>query len=67
MKTKNVLGRPPINTVQLLENRCYFDVETMLRNRMQSASQFMQRLELEAILTGHEGCVNRLEWSASGR
>lgn len=34
---------------------------------MQSAPNFIKRLELEAILEGHNGCVNCLEWNSSGR
>lgn len=59
--------RTPINTTQLLQNRSYFDVETLLRNRLQTASPFMRQLEQEALLSGHDGCVNGLEWSSSGR
>lgn len=56
-----------MNVTQLLGDRSYYDIETIIKNRMQSASQFMKRLELEAMLEGHMGCVNCLEWSDNGR
>lgn len=55
------------NAVSLLSNRPYYDIETLIRNRMKAAPQFIQRLDLDTRLKGHTGCVNCLEWSANGR
>lgn len=56
-----------VKTTQLLGDRCYYDMEILIRNRLHNASQFMDRLELETLLEGHQGCVNCLEWSENGR
>lgn len=55
------------NVTQLLSDRSYYNIEPVIKNRMLSAPNFIRRLELEAILEGHNGCVNCLEWSSSGR
>lgn len=56
-----------VNTVQLLNDRCYYDIEKIIRNRQQTAPQFIRRLGLDCMLKGHMGCVNCLEWSSDGR
>lgn len=56
-----------LNTAQLISNRSYYSIETLIRNRLQAAPQFIDRLELEATLEGHNGCVNCLEWSENGQ
>lgn len=56
-----------VNTTQLLGDRCYFDIERIIKNRLQIAPQFIQRLDLETKLKGHSGCVNCLEWTSNGR
>lgn len=66
MLDKRLFGRHP-NTTHLLHNRSYYDVETLLRNRLQTAPALMDRLALSAELNGHTGCVNGLDWSANGR
>lgn len=55
------------NTAQLISDRSYYSIETLIRNRLHAASQFIDRLELEATLEGHNGCVNGLEWSENGQ
>ncbi|KAJ6648158.1 WD and tetratricopeptide repeats protein 1, partial [Pseudolycoriella hygida] len=42
-------------------------IETLIKNRLHAAPQFIDRLELEAILEGHNGCVNCIEWSETGQ
>lgn len=56
-----------LNTAQLISNRSYFSIETLIRNRLHAAPQFIDRLELEATLEGHNGCVNCIEWSENGQ
>lgn len=56
-----------LNTAQLISDRSYYSIETLIRNRLHAASQFIDRLELEATLEGHSGCVNCLEWSDNGQ
>lgn len=66
MKRKQIYSKSS-NIAQLISSRSYYDVETIIRNRLQSAPQFIKRLELETMLEGHLGCVNCLEWSSNGR
>lgn len=66
MHDKRLFGSLP-NTTQLLHNRSYYDVETLVRNRLQTAPPLMDRLGLSGNLDGHTGCVNGLDWSANGR
>ncbi|KAM8713828.1 hypothetical protein ACLKA7_014055 [Drosophila subpalustris] len=42
------------------------DVDEQLRRRLQASPAYVDRLEQETLLTGHEGCVNCLEWSSDG-
>lgn len=56
-----------INTTLLLHNRTYFDMETLLKNRMHTPPSMMDKLQEETKLHGHNGCVNGLEWSKNGR
>lgn len=63
----NASGQSNINVAQLIGDRSYYDIETLIKNRLQCAPQFVKRLELEAILDGHMGCVNCLEWGAGGQ
>lgn len=60
-------GKKNINVAQLMTDRKFYDIETLIRNRLQCASQFVKRLELDAILEGHMGCVNCLEWTTNGQ
>lgn len=55
------------NVVSLLNDRPHFNIETLIRNRLKAAPQFIQNLDVEAKLEGHIGCVNCLEWSSNGR
>lgn len=52
---------------QILFDRNYNDIEQIVKNRLKTAPQFVERIELEAELKGHNGCVNCLEWSDNGR
>lgn len=56
-----------LNTAQLISDRSYYSIETLIRNKLHAAPQFINTLELEATLEGHNGCVNCIEWSESGR
>lgn len=62
-----VPGHSVQNATQLLSMRSQFNIENIIQTRMQSARCLMDRLELEAMLDGHTGCVNCLEWSEDGR
>lgn len=53
--------------MDMLLDRQYGDVELEVQNRLQTAPHLMDRIELEVILEGHNGCVNCLEWSDDGR
>lgn len=56
------------NIVHLLNDRMlYTDFGSKVRRRLHASPPFVQRLEQEAILKGHDGCVNCLEWSSNGR
>lgn len=55
------------NVVSLQNDRSYYDIETLIRNRLRAAPLFIQRLDLDGKLEGHTGCVNCLEWSSNGR
>lgn len=65
---KRKLNYPHVtNVAQILLDRNYSDIEHIIKNRMKTAPQFIDKIELEAELKGHNGCVNCLEWSANGR
>ncbi|XP_055548241.1 WD and tetratricopeptide repeats protein 1 [Wyeomyia smithii] len=55
------------NVTQILVDRNYSDIEQIVKNRLKTAPQFVDKIELEAELKGHNGCVNCLEWSEDGR
>lgn len=55
------------NVVLVQNDRSYYNIETMVKNRLKAAPQFIQNLDVEAKLEGHVGCVNCLEWSSNGR
>ncbi|XP_055605360.1 WD and tetratricopeptide repeats protein 1-like [Uranotaenia lowii] len=55
------------NVAQILLDRNYSDIEHIVKNRLKTAPQFIDKIELEAELKGHNGCVNCLEWSDNGR
>lgn len=55
------------NVTKLLVDRQFGDIENQVRQRLIAAPQLVRRIELEAVLEGHSGCVNCLEWSANGR
>lgn len=55
------------NVVLVQNDRSYYNIETLVRNRLKAAPQFLQNLDVESKLEGHVGCVNCLEWSANGR
>lgn len=60
--------RLPLNASSLHWQRQQFgcDVDEQLRRRLQASPAYIDRLEQETLLTGHEGCVNCLEWSNDG-
>lgn len=55
------------NVVKLHNDRSYYNIETLICNRLKAAPQFIERLDLDAKLEGHTGCVNCLEWSSNGK
>lgn len=55
------------NIVSIQNDRPYNDIETLVRNRLKAAPQFVSNLDVEAKLEGHNGCVNCLEWSSNGQ
>lgn len=57
------------NIAHLLNDRMLYsdDFGSHVRRRLHALPSFMQRLEQECVLKGHEGCVNCLEWSSDGR
>ncbi|ALC42227.1 hypothetical protein Dbus_chr2Rg1806 [Drosophila busckii] len=60
--------RIPLNATALHWQRQQFgcDVDEQLRRRLLASPAYVDRLEREAVLTGHEGCVNCLEWTDDG-
>lgn len=56
-----------INSVSLLQDRQYGAIDAIVHRRLHCCSSLIDRLEQEAVLKGHEGCVNCLEWSSDGR
>ncbi|XP_030377519.1 WD and tetratricopeptide repeats protein 1 isoform X2 [Scaptodrosophila lebanonensis] len=59
-------GRAPLNVTSLQWHRQQVDVEDMVRRRLLASPCYIDRLEQEAVLTGHDGCVNCMEWSNDG-
>lgn len=55
------------NVTQLLNDRSYYNIEGVIKNRLQSAPNLIKYLELDAILRSHNGCVNCLEWNSTGK
>ncbi|GAB0097419.1 Tetratricopeptide repeat [Sergentomyia squamirostris] len=56
-----------VNAALLLWERSNFEIEPIVRQRLQFTPQFIKRIELETELRGHNGCVNCLEWSCNGK
>uniref|UniRef100_A0A182VY85 WD and tetratricopeptide repeats protein 1 n=1 Tax=Anopheles minimus TaxID=112268 RepID=A0A182VY85_9DIPT len=65
MKPKQPYGNSR-NVTKILTGRAYWDMEHVLRKRLRTAPQFVDNIELEAELRGHNGCVNCLQWSDNG-
>lgn len=65
---ESVEQRTPLNASALHWQRQQFgcDVDEQLRRRLQASPAYVDRLEQEAVLAGHEGCVNCLEWTTDG-
>ncbi|CAD7011588.1 WD and tetratricopeptide repeats protein 1 [Ceratitis capitata] len=57
----------PTNATELVLNRQYGGIDRFVQRRLQVSSAYIDRLEQEATLRGHQGCVNCLEWSSNGR
>lgn len=55
------------NVALIQRDRTYYDIETMISNRLKVASNFVDRLDLEKTLAQHASCVNCIEWSSDGR
>ncbi|EDW00746.1 WD and tetratricopeptide repeats protein 1 [Drosophila grimshawi] len=60
--------RTPLNASSLHWQRQQFgsDVDEQLRRRLHASPAYIDRLEQETVLAGHEGCVNCLEWTSDG-
>lgn len=58
----------PLNATALHWQRQQYghDLDELLRRRLLASPAYVDRLEQEAVLAGHDGCVNCLEWSADG-
>ncbi|KAH8280395.1 hypothetical protein KR018_005473 [Drosophila ironensis] len=58
----------PLNAMALHWQRQQYgdEVDALLRSRLLASPAYVDRLEQEALLTGHDGCVNCLEWSSDG-
>lgn len=55
------------NVTLLQSDRSYYNIETQIKNRLKAAPQCLRNLDVEAVLEGHSGCVNCLEWSENGQ
>lgn len=55
------------NTTQWIIDRQYGRIDNYIRQNLQSAPSLIERLELDSVLEGHDGCVNCLEWSSDGK
>ncbi|XP_073845069.1 WD and tetratricopeptide repeats 1 [Musca autumnalis] len=68
MKNSNSFDYQSSNIAHLLNDRMLSAAfGSQVRRRLHASPPFIQRLEQEGILKGHEGCVNCLEWSSDGR
>lgn len=67
MKRKFDSTTKVVNAAQLISKRTNVSLEKTLRDRLQSAPQYIHRLGLDAELVSHTGCVNCLEWSENGK
>nr|ABC86523.1 AT17348p [Drosophila melanogaster] len=58
----------PLNASSLHWQRQQYghELDEMLRRRLLASPAYVDRLEQEAVLVGHEGCVNCLEWTTDG-
>ncbi|XP_002016390.2 WD and tetratricopeptide repeats protein 1 [Drosophila persimilis] len=60
----------PLNASSLQWQRQQYGYDSSLdevvRRRLQASPAYIDRLEQEAVLAGHDGCVNCLEWSSDG-
>lgn len=57
-----------MNITQLINDRMVNNsIGFQVRRQLHAATPFLKRLEQYAILKGHEGCVNCLDWSSNGR
>ncbi|XP_055378898.1 WD and tetratricopeptide repeats protein 1 [Condylostylus longicornis] len=55
------------NSTALIFDRQYGNIDSIVCHRLQTCKPYIERLELELILEGHNGCVNCLEWSDTGQ
>ncbi|XP_037949553.1 WD and tetratricopeptide repeats protein 1-like [Teleopsis dalmanni] len=55
------------NVASLIQDREYGSTDWLMQRKHQFSSAFINRLEKIALLKGHEGCVNCLEWSHNSR
>lgn len=55
------------NVAIVQRDRDYYNIETLISNRLKAATNFVDRLDLEAKLEAHTGCVNCIEWSSNGK
>ncbi|KAH8319967.1 hypothetical protein KR074_010462 [Drosophila pseudoananassae] len=58
----------PLNATSLHWQRQQYghELDELLRRRLLASPAYVDRLEQEAILAGHDGCVNCLEWTSDG-
>lgn len=55
------------NVAAIQNDRSYYNIESIVRNRLKAAPQFVQNLDIDAKLEAHTGCVNCIEWSTNGQ
>ncbi|XP_053966712.1 WD and tetratricopeptide repeats protein 1 [Anastrepha ludens] len=55
------------NATELILDRQYGNIDRYVQRRLHVSSAYIDRLEQETILRGHQGCVNCIEWSSNGR
>ncbi|KAH8252294.1 hypothetical protein KR038_003591 [Drosophila bunnanda] len=66
--SRNQRQQTPLNTSALHWQRQQYgyELDELLRRRLLASPAYVDRLEQEALLAGHEGCVNCLEWTTDG-
>lgn len=56
----------PYSLTRLLQRQQLGELDRLIKNRLHASRGLIDRIELEADLIGHTGCVNCLEWNETG-